>query len=345
MNCDNSNDLICETEGGIGLAILNRPSVLNVIDLNLIDALYRQLQIWERDPAIWAVVVRGAGKRAFCAGGDVKAVWAHRGDDAFMDAVYRREYVLDDYINRYPKPYVALMSGIVMGGGCGISVHGRHRVVTDTTVLAMPECKIGLFPDIAGSHFLARCPGHFGLYLGLTGAKVGGADAVRLGLADHYVPAARLDELIAGLRTTSSVEEVVSSVQTDLPPSQLPASAAVSAAFGLPSVSQIIQTLKGEPADWAGDALRAMETACPFSLQLTFRAVREAGNKSMRECLITDFRIAQRIMRKDDYFEGVRALIIDKDNAPRWDQARLADVQTEDIDACFAPLDNDLTFA
>ncbi|HWM45294.1 MAG TPA: enoyl-CoA hydratase/isomerase family protein [Xanthobacteraceae bacterium] len=337
-------NLICTVADGVAVATLNRPGALNAIDLDLIDALHRQLRLWERDRSVRAVVVRGAGTRAFCAGGDVRAVYEHRGDDAFMDAVYRREYVLDDAIHRYPKPYVALMSGIVMGGGCGISVHGKHRVVTESTVLAMPECRIGLFPDVAGSHFLARCPDHAGMYMGLTGLRIGGGDAVRLGLADHYVPSARLDELIAGLRATADVESAVAPLRAALPASALPPAADMRAVFGRPSVAEIMQALKRETAGWAADALTAMETACPFSLELTFRAIREGAGKTMRDCLVTDFRIAQRIMKMGDYFEGVRALIIDKDNAPRWNPAHLRDVRQGDVDACFAPLANELTF-
>ena len=340
-----AQNLLCEAADGIGVAVLNRPNVLNVIDLDLIDALYRQLKIWERDPAVRAVVVCGAGTRAFCAGGDVRAVWARRGDDEFMDAVYRREYILDDLINRYSKPYIAFMSGIVMGGGCGISVHGRHRVVTETTVLAMPECKIGLFPDIAGSYFLARCPDHFGLYMGLTGLRVGGADAVRLGLADHYVPMDRLDQLVTELRHNPNVNDVLTASSVALPEStELAPSSAVSSIFGRGSLEEIVQGLKDEQAAWAKEALESMSQACPFSLALTLRTIREATKKSVRDCLKTDFRIAQRIMLKDDYFEGVRALIIDKDNKPLWNPARIEDVDDSEIDACFAPLESELSF-
>jgi enoyl-CoA hydratase len=340
-----ARNLLCEVTDGIGVAVLNRPNVLNVIDLDLIDALYRQLTIWERDPAVRAVVVRGDGTRAFCAGGDVRAVWARRGDDEFMDAVYRREYMLDDLINRYPKPYIAFMSGIVMGGGCGISVHGRHRVVTETTDLAMPECKIGLFPDIAGSYFLARCPDNFGLYMGLTGLRVGGADAIRLGLADNYVPMDRLDRLVAELRQNPNVGATLAASSVALPEyTKLAPSPAVSSIFGRGSVEEIVQGLKYEPAAWAKEALESISQACPFSLVLTFRAIREATKKSVRDCLKTDFRIAQRVMLKDDYFEGVRALIIDKDNKPLWNPARVEDVDASEIDACFAPLENEMTF-
>ena len=195
MNVDARFDSVLhQVVGTVGIAVLNRPAVLNVIDMKLIKALHKQLEAWRRDQAITAVLVRGAGERAFCAGGDVRAVYEHRGDDAFMHEVYHAEYILDDAIARYSKPYIALMSGIMMGGGCGISVHGSHRVVTETTQLAMPECRIGLFPDIGASYFLARCPGELGLYLALTGARIGAADALYLGLADYFVPTERLPE-------------------------------------------------------------------------------------------------------------------------------------------------------
>ncbi len=263
-----------------------------------------------------------------------------------MDAVYRREYVLDDLINRYSKPYVALMSGVVMGGGCGISVHSRHRVVTETTVLAMPECKIGLFPDIAGSYFLARCPDQFGLYMGLTGLRISGGDAIRFDLADYYVPADRLDELIAELCRNSSIKDAFAGVSVEPPELTQPAPAsAVRSIFGQASLQKIVQALKAEPATWAQEAFLAICEACPFSLELTFRTIREAASKSVRDCLKTDFRIAQRIMRRADYFEGVRARIIDKDNMPLWNPARLEDVNANDIDVCFSPLENELTFS
>ena len=200
MNVDAGfESLLHQVVGTVGIAVLNRPAVLNVIDMKLIKALHKQLEAWRAIQAITAVLVRGAGERAFCAGGDVRAVYEHRGDDAFMHEVYHVEYILDDAIARYSKPYIVLMSGIVMGGGCGISVHGSHRVVTETTQLAMPECRIGLFPDIGASYFLARCPGELGLYLALTGARIGAADALYLGLADYFVPTERLPEILPAL--------------------------------------------------------------------------------------------------------------------------------------------------
>jgi enoyl-CoA hydratase len=340
MNVDTGfGSLLHHIAGPVGIAVLNRPTVLNVIDMALIKALYARLEMWRADPAITAVLVRGAGDRALCAGGDVRAVYEHRGDDAFMHEVYRVEYILDDAIARYPKPYIVLMSGIVMGGGCGISVHGSHRVVTETTQLAMPECRIGLFPDIGASYFLARCPGEVGLYLGLTGARIGAADAIYLGLADYFIPNSRLSEIIPALADGETVTAALGALAT--PSSVAPISMLrehIDAVFALDSVGDVIARLTSLPDAWARQAHSDITAACPLSLELTFRSIREARTKTLRECLVSDFRIAQRLMQRSDYFEGVRARIIDKDNGPRWAHTSVQEVPPEEVDACFAPL-------
>jgi enoyl-CoA hydratase len=361
-----STSLLHHVAGPVGIAILNRPAVLNVIDMGLIKSLYAQLEAWRVDPAITAVVVRGAGERAFCAGGDVRAVYEQRGDDTFMHEVYRVEYVLNDAIARYSKPYIALMSGIVMGGGCGISVHGSHRVVTETTQIAMPECRIGLFPDIGASWFLARCPGELGLYLGLTGTRIGAADALYLWLADYLVPAERLGEIVPALAQGKTANAVLAELSTfsrsphersemrespapdfaDAHPgykrSGAPPLSALrndlDAVFGLGSVRDIIAALESHPQPWARQAHADMLAACPLSLELTFRAISEGRTKTLRDCLVTDFRIAQRLMRRNDYFEGVRARIIDKDNRPRWTHNSVEEVSAEEVEEFFAPL-------
>jgi enoyl-CoA hydratase len=344
---NDSDTLLHDVVGRVGVAVLNRPAVLNVIDMDLIKALTHRLEIWRKDPAIAAVFVRGTGERAFCAGGDVRAVYAHRGNDAFMDEVYRVEYLLDDAIARYPKPYVVLMSGIVMGGGCGISVHGSHRVVTETTLLAMPECRIGLFPDIGASFFLARCPGRLGLYLALTGAPVGAADALYLGLADYFIPTSRLSQIIPAINDDAQAAGDILSALA-IVPDTAPLSVLrkdIDAAFALTSVRDIVAALASSPAVWAREAHASINKACPVSLELTFRSIWEAETKTLRECLISDFRIAQRLMKRNDYFEGVRARIIDKDDKARWTHDSVAAVHPAEIEACFAPLgDRELRF-
>ena len=346
MNGNESNELLCEIRGRAGIVTLNRPEVLNSLNLSMLGALHRQLLQWSSNETVNLVIVRGAGTKAFCAGGDVRAVHDARGDDAFMDRVYRIEYELDEYISRYPKPYVALMSGYTMGGGCGISVHAGCRVVTETTVLAMPEVSIGLFPDIAGSYFLSRCPGAIGLYAGLTGARMTGADALHLGLADHYVGSETLDALVESLAGSGDAATTLAEARNTPPASRLQAlRPEIDACFARPSVGEIIEALRDSSADWAREARRTMLAASPTSLEITFRAIRAARGRSIRDCLITDFRLAQRLMKGDDYFEGTRALIIDKDKRPRWNPRSLEEIDARAIDDMFAPLDTaELTF-
>jgi enoyl-CoA hydratase len=339
--------LLISMVGRVGVATLNRPKILNVIDIELIGALSRCLEVWANASDIRAVLVRGAGDRAFCAGGDVRAVFEHRGDDDFMHKVYRVEYLLDEMTSCYPKPYVALMSGIVMGGGCGISVHGSHRIVTDTTVMAMPECKIGLFPDIGASYFLARCPGQLGMYAGLTGARFGAADSLYLKLADYFVKSNQVEKIIPAINASDNVSDAIRSVATDADEPPIAArQQQIDRIFGHQSVREIVRALIEEPGEWAREAYLSITTASPISIELTFRNIREAASKSLRECLITDFRIAQRLMHRPDYFEGVRALIIDKDQKPKWAVATFDAVDPADIDTYFAPLEeSDLRFS
>jgi enoyl-CoA hydratase len=341
-----SEELLHHVAGPVGVAVLNRPTVLNVIDMALIKAMYCRLMIWRDDPAVRAVLVRGAGDRAFCAGGDVRAVYERRGDDAFMHEVYRVEYILDDAIARYPKPYVVIMSGIVMGGGCGISVHGSHRIVTETTLLAMPECRIGLFPDIGASYFLARCPGHLGLYLGLTGARIDAADAIYLGLADYFIPTSRLSQIVPAFDGAQTANDALGALA--IAPGAAPLSVLqkdIDAVFALGCVGDITAALASLSDAWAREAHSNLTKACPLSLELTFRLIREARTKTLRECLVSDFRIAQRLMKRSDYFEGVRARIIDKDGHPRWTHAGVETVTPAEVEACFAPLgDREIQF-
>lgn len=339
-------EVLCAIQGHAGVITLNRPEVLNSLNLSMLAAMYRQLRDWSANEQVKAVVVRGAGTKSFCAGGDVRAVYDARGNDEFMDRVYRIEYELDEYISRYPKPYVALMSGYTMGGGCGISIHGKYRVVTNTTVIAMPEVAIGLFPDVAGSYFLARCPGATGLYLGLAGARIGGGDALYLGLADYCLKSESFDRLIVLIADSGDAKRAL--VQLAVPPQASRVESlrqVIDGCFDRDSVADILAALKSQPGDWAREAERAMLAASPTSLEIAFRAIREGRGKSLRECLVTDFRIAQRLMKQGDYFEGVRALIIDKDRKPRWSPPSLAEVHRQAIDRCFAPLQlNELTF-
>ena len=339
-------ELLCTIQGQVGIITLNRPAVLNSLNVSMLAGMHRQLRDWSGQPEIKAVVVRGAGSKGLCAGGDVRAVYEARGNDDFMDRVYRVEYQLDEYISRYPKPYIALMSGYTMGGGCGISIHGKYRVVTQSTVIAMPEVSIGLFPDIAASYFLSRCPGATGMYLGLTAARISGGDALYLGLADHCLDSDSFDHLIGLLADSGDAKRALAELEVAPEKSKVETFREdIDACFAHDSVANILAAVKSHPGDWAREAERALRAASPTSLEIAFRAIREGRGKSLRECLVTDFRIAQRLMKQDDYFEGVRALIIDKDRRPKWNPPSLAEVERAAIDRCFTPLpSNELTF-
>ncbi len=343
---ENPFELLCTIQGHAGVITLNRPEVLNVLNLTMLAAMKRQLHDWSTNEQVKAVIVRGAGTKAFCAGGDVRAVFEARGNDEFMDRVYRVEYELDEYISRYPKPYVALMSGYTMGGGCGISIHGKYRVVTETTVIAMPEVAIGLFPDIAAAHFLARCPGATGMYLGLTGARISGADALYLGLADYCLESESLDSLVAQLADSGDAERTLAQFAVPRQESRVEfLRQEIDACFSRDSVAEVLAALQSQPGDWAREAGNAMRSASPTSLEISFRVIREGRGKSLRECFSADFRVAQRLMRQKEYFEGVRALIIDKDRKPRWNPPSLAAVDSQAIDRCFSSLGgSELTF-
>lgn len=338
--------LLVEDHDGLSIATLNRPEALNALDLELLQELTRWRDAADRDKAVDALFIRGAGNRAFCAGGDIRAVWAHRGDDAFMDAVYRVEYLLDDAIDRAAKPIVAWMSGIVMGGGCGIAVGAGHRVVTPSTILAMPECAIGLFPDVGAGYFLSCCPGAIGLYLALTGTRIGAADAIYTGLADCFIADAGANEAIRAIERNGDPGRALAVLASDPGPSPLAVrQALIDDIFGRDSVRAIMDGLAGRDEDWAREALRAMQGASPFSLMLTFRMLRRPP-ASRRDSLRTDFRIVQRLMRRNDHFEGVRARLIDKDGAPRWVPPSLDEVDPDEVEACFAPLGaQELAFA
>lgn len=339
--------ILTELSDGIAVLTLNAPRTLNSINMAMFHAMWDHLTAWQADPAVRAVVVRGAGDRAFCAGGDVRAVVEKRGDEAFMHEVYRCEYVVDRLIHHYGKPYIPLMDGIVMGGGAGVSVHAYgRRIVTERTVFAMPETALGLFPDIAASHFLSRAPGEIGLYMGLTGARLGAADAIHAGVADHCVESARLDELVTALRADPDVDGVIARFRVGPGAPRLPDEReAIDRCFAADSLVGVIAKLEDEASDWAAETLARIRAMCPFSQAIAFKDIRMGAGRGIEDCLITDFRLAQRFMDRPDYFEGARALLIDKDNNARWDPDAIEKVDPAEVDSYFQPLgDRDLAF-
>jgi enoyl-CoA hydratase len=346
-----AEDIRIERRGGLGLIALNRPQALNTLSLAMYRIFDPQLVAWGHDPDIHAVAVKGEGGRAFCAGGDVRAIYDARrgavGDGDYKTDFFREEYSLIARVHRFPKPYVALMDGIVMGGGAGISVNGSHRIVTEKTLFAMPEVHIGLFPDVGASRFLNLCPGRAGLYLALTGKRIGAADCLYCGFATHYVPSARLNELVAALAAIqfhpgtarAQIDATIARFATEPGAASLPAiQPEIDRAFAGKSIEAILAALDRERADWAKEARDAMARAAPLSLKITLRQLQLGKGMSVDQALTLEYRLTQHVMAGQDFFEGIRAALVDKDNKPRWQHAAPEDVGEGEVESYFASL-------
>lgn len=316
-------EVLAERVGCIGRLRLRRTRALNALDLPMIRAMRSALDGWAADPAVTAVVVEGEG-RAFCAGGDVRWVRAQvlSGAAATAEQFFAEEYALNAAIAHFPKPYVALIDGICMGGGLGISVHGSDRVVTEAAMLAMPETGIGLTPDIGASHFLPRLPGFFGTYLGLTGARLTGGDAVHLGLATAFVPQVRLPDLAAALAAEG--RDAIGRFAEPPPPFTLAAqAAAIAEAFGADSLAEIEARLEGQGTPWAAETQATLRRMAPAALCWSLASLRRGAGLTLDACLAAEFALVRQIIRLPDFAEGVRAMVVEKDRAPRWQPARL----------------------
>jgi enoyl-CoA hydratase len=336
----NDDAVLLRTEGRAGYLTLNRPRAINALTHPMVRAAHAALDAWEHDDAVHAVVITGAGERGLCAGGDIRAIHddARAGGRASVD-FWRDEYRLNARIARYPKPYVALMDGIVMGGGVGVSAHGSVRVVTERSRIAMPETGIGFVPDVGGTHLLARAPGELGTHLALTGEAVGAGDALLLGLADHFVPSERLAGLSASLASVPPAEAVRRH--------EAPAPGAALAAhrdwidhcYAADSAEEIVERLSscGEPA--AKEAAETILTRSPTSVKVTLAAIRRArALGSLEPVLEQEFRVSCAALASPDLVEGIRAQVVDKDRSPRWSPARLDAVTDTAVAAHFAPL-------
>ena len=340
------------TEGAIGRVLLNSPATFNALTREVCIAFRDRLLGWADDPAIGAVVVSGAGDRAFCAGGDIRALYeAHRAGDSTANTFFWHEYRLDHAVHEFPKPCVALVDGIVMGGGVGVSVHGSHRVMTERTLFAMPECGIGLFPDVGGTVFLPRAPGELGMYLALTGARLKAADAIHAGIGTHYIPSANLAAFVERLaaadlsKGAGAVDAVLASFAEDPGPVQLREHARViDRCFSAPTVPGIIEALEAEDGYFAIEAADTLRTKSPTSMLVTHRQLRGGGELDFEAVMRREYRMACAFLAGHDFFEGIRAAVIDKDRKPRWDPARLEDIGEEEIARYFAPVERELSF-
>lgn len=335
-------------EGAVGRILLNRPRALNALDLVMVDMMMVQLKSWEQDASVKAVIVEGAGEKAFCAGGDIRGLYDARkvDDEEMLDAFYRREYHLNHYIANYPKPYIALMDGITMGGGVGVSIHGRFRVVTERTLFAMPETGIGFFPDVGGGYFLPRCPGKIGMYLGLTGARIKAADCLYTGLATHGATSDSLDLIKAALASASYygdnfkvVEDILDTHSASFGYAPLAAARdVIDANFAADSVVKIFEALDAEQSDFGPETRKMLATKSPTALCVSFDQIRQGADMSLAEVLNMEYRLSQRMVCKPDLFEGVRAVIVDKDHSPKWQHGDIGQVDPREVAEFFEPL-------
>jgi enoyl-CoA hydratase len=351
-----TGDVLFEVRQGVGFITLNRPKALNALTQSMIREISPQLAAWQEDSTVKAVVVRGSGERAFCAGGDVRAVWqAGRDGDRMTQTFFREEYRLNRLIHFFAKPYVALIDGVTMGGGVGLSVHGSHRVAGDRTLLAMPEVGIGLFPDVGGTYFLPRLPGRLGLFLALTGWRLKAADAIYCGLATDYVASDRMEalaEALTGIDWAQGdaellVDSVIDRFKADPGPSDLaPQRETIDHCFSARSVESILAALDQVKDGWAAKVAALIRKASPTSLKVTFAQLEKGATLGFDAAMVQEYRLSQAFMAGGDFYEGIRALLVDKDNQPQWSPATLDAVTPQAVEAHFAPLgDNDLTFA
>jgi enoyl-CoA hydratase len=341
-----SDEVLTRVDDGVGFVTLNRPKAINSLTHAMVTTMSKVLTEWERDDAVHTVVLSGAGDRGLCAGGDVVAVYhSARADGVEARSFWHDEYLLDAQIGRYSKPFVALMDGIVMGGGVGVSAHAGIRIVTDTTKVAMPEVGIGFIPDVGGTYLLARAPGLLGLHAAMTGAPFSGADAIAMGFADHYVPHAEIGDF-AQVVVDNGVDAALSRHAVQPPASRLLAQRDwIDGCYAGETVADIVAALRGHDAGPANDAANLIASRSPTALAVALEAVRRAEKlDSLEDVLRQEFRTSCGSLRSHDLVEGIRAQIIDKDRDPKWSPASLAAVTPADVQVYFAPADPDLNF-
>jgi enoyl-CoA hydratase len=335
-------EVLTRVEGTVGCLTLNRPEALHALNLSMCETMTAALSAWHSDPAVSSILIDHAGERGFCAGGDIRMIAASgAGDAVAARAFFHAEYRLNHLMFGYAKPIVAIVDGIVMGGGVGISEPADVRIATERTTYAMPETGIGLFPDVGGGWFLPRLPGEAGTWLALTGARLKAADTVALGIHTHLVPSGQIEAFKAELFATGP--GAVDAHATEAGPAPLsPHRAVIDRVFSHDTVEAICAALEAEGSEWANAQLTILKTKSPRSLKVTLRQLR-AGRAmtGFAEVMAMEYRLGGRVVRSHDFQEGVRAVIVDKDNAPRWSPAALEQVSDADIDALFAPLPAD----
>jgi enoyl-CoA hydratase len=344
-------EVLVEKRGCAGCLVLNRPKALNALNLNMVRLIAAALDEWERDDSITRIVVTGAGGRAFCAGGDIRLLYEQgkAGDHSSQLAFWREEYQLNRRIKRYPKSYISIVDGIVMGGGVGLSAHGAWLIAGETFVFAMPEVGIGFFPDVGATYVLPRLAHRLGVYLAMTGARASAGDAAALGLAQAFVPGARLGDLARRLQDPEPVDAIVALFAAPAPASPLfEYRDLIESCFGHETPALILAALDKAAragSEFAEGARRTMLTKSPTSQAIALRQMQIGAGLGFEQAMTEEFRIVSRICRGHDFYEGVRAVIVDKDNSPQWLPKAHEEVSRGAIDAYFAPLGvDDLVF-
>ncbi len=340
---EDADAVLFHTDGRTGVVTLNRPRAINALTHPIVLRIDETLAAWAEDPAVHQVLIRGAGERGLCAGGDIRAIHddAKSGGRASVD-FWRDEYRLNARIARYPKPYVALMDGITMGGGVGVSAHGSVRIVTERSRVAMPETGIGFVPDVGGTHLLGRVPGGLGTHLALTGTAVGAADALLCGLADHFVPADRLPELTAALAGAPAHEVLPRHAAVPAPGELADRRDWIDHCYAADTVEEIVERLLGQGEPAAKEAAEVILAKSPTALKVTLAAVRRAAALgTLEQVLAQEFRVSCNALASPDLVEGIRAQVVDKDRTPRWSPPTLAGVSGADVERFFAPLGED----
>lgn len=337
-----TDEVLTRIEGKVGRITLNRPQALHALTTAMCQAMTSALLAWRDDPSVELVLLDHSGDRGFCAGGDIRMLAeSGAGDGKAAREFFFVEYRLNHLLFEYPKPVMTVMDGITMGGGVGLAMPSRYRVATERTTFAMPETGIGLFPDVGGGWFLPRMPGHIGLWLALTGARIKAADCELVGVATDFVESARIPDLKAAvLADPAAAETILTELEGDAgrpPVSQHQDE--IDRIFGADSVEAILAALAAADTDWARDQLKVLATKSPQTLKVAFRQLKLGGQaKTFADNMAMEYAIGARVVQRPDFIEGVRAVIVDKDNAPRWDPATPEDVTEELLDAIFAPL-------
>lgn len=333
-------EVLFDLRGGVGRITLNRPKAINALNHAMVLDIAPQLEKWAVDDEVEMVLLTGAGERGLCAGGDIVSIYHDAKEGGSGSKVFwRDEYILNAAIARFPKPYVAIMDGVVMGGGVGLSAHANTRIVTDRSKIAMPEVGIGFIPDVGGTFLLSRAPGELGTHLGLTTARMGAGDAIAAGLADHYVPSDKLPDFYAALET-GTLADALASFTEPAPTSSLDAARSwIDAAYSAATVEEIVDRLRRSEVPDAHKAADDIESKSPVALKVTLKSLRRAADAaSLEEVLDDEYRVSSASLDSHDLVEGIRAQVVEKDRNPKWSPSTLADVTSEDVDRYFAPL-------